>query len=66
MADRKMPPLPSGSVDLAALHAADAKGHDLDKAVAAATERVKPPKEEKPAKPAPAPAADKADTGKAG
>lgn len=64
MADRKMPPLPSGSVDLAALHAADAKGHDLDKAVAAATVRVEPPKPAKPA-PTPVPAAEKAD-GKAG
>lgn len=49
---KTMPPLPSGSVDLAALHAAEAKGHDLAKAVEAATTRVEPPKPAKAEKPA--------------
>lgn len=40
--ERKLPPIGTGSVDLAALHAADAKGHDLDKAIADATTPVSP------------------------
>lgn len=47
---KNCPPLPSGSVDLAVLHEAAAKGKDLAKAVEAATERPKPPA------PVPAPA----------
>lgn len=40
--ERKLPPIGSGSVDLAALHAADAKGADLEKAIADATTPVAP------------------------
>ena len=43
MTDKTMPPLPSGSVDLDALHRADAKGGDLAKAVETATTRKAPP-----------------------
>jgi hypothetical protein len=49
MADKTMPPLPSGSVDLDALHKADAKGHDLAEAIDKATARKEPPKKAKAA-----------------
>lgn len=42
MTDKTMPPLPSGSVDLDALHKADAQGKDLNEAIAEATTRVGP------------------------
>lgn len=35
--DRTCPPMGGGSIDLSAIHAADAKGADLTEAVAAAT-----------------------------
>lgn len=63
----KLPPLPSGSVDVGALHDALAKGTDPAKALEKATSYVEPkaaPETEKPAtkatKPTPAPA-EKAD-----
>jgi hypothetical protein len=50
---KTMPPLPSGSVDLDALHKADAKGADLAKAIEAATS-LKQPAPPSKAEPAPA------------
>lgn len=54
MADKTAPRFPCGSVDLDVLHEADAKGHDLAKALAKATTLPKAP--EPAAEPAPAPA----------
>lgn len=51
---KTFPRLPSGSVDLSALHEAEARGRDLDEALAKATTRVEPPKPDAKAKPAPA------------
>ena len=58
MAEKKCPPLPSGSVDLSVLHEAAASGGDLAKAVAAATTRPQPKPEPAPEPAQAAPAAD--------
>lgn len=42
MADKTMPPLPQGSVDLDVLHKADADGKNLEEAIAKATVKPKP------------------------
>lgn len=60
MTEKTVPPLPCGSVDLAAVHEAAAKGKDLAKAIEDATTRVEPkpaPKAKADAAP-PAPPAD--------
>jgi len=55
MSAKKMPPLGVGSVDLAVLHAAEAKGEDLAAAIRRAKgEDVDPPKPAKSAKAEPA------------
>lgn len=43
--ERTMPLLGAGSIDLAAVHAADARGHDLDKAIDKARTTVEPAKD---------------------
>lgn len=49
MTEQTTPPLPSGSVDLAALHKAAVDGKDLAEAIGKATTRVEPKPEKAPA-----------------